>query len=898
MKLISATIENYRIHKSRRIDFDDARTLIGEPNECGKSTLVEAIHRTLFFRHSAGGEVQADMTSSIHGGTPTVELDFEAEGKRYHLRKEFGGTKGRVTLNTGSEQGLSGDEAESELARLLGTGGPISGRGAAGQLNTQWSHLWIWQGNSASNPADRLGDVSASLIDRLQESGGAVALQSALDGKLAAEVSDRLNAIYSGRGARAGSAEKLAESAKAEAAQAVESARERVEATRRDAERVVQAEQEIARHTASLDGLREQVQALQTKLKTVEVLQAELKDRQREYDVADQKWANLDKADKRIQALSRDAEALRLRLEPEKERIEATRKAMAEAVAKRHRTQAELDKAGESVEDARLLKEYAGLLVDRFRCERDLASREATLKSVRKTQASLEKSKRQLARLPEIETRDLTTLRKLEQAVIQARSTLEAIATDIEIIASEGPVTLNDEALEVGNRRAIDEPSELSLGNARLRIIPGGGKGLEEARQNLATTEEKLREKLQSFVLDSVEAAGTALTERDSLKAEIRAQEKQLETLDHEQTLKEHERLGHERESLNAKREALAEKVVSPPGQPTSLDQAEQLADDCETAYRKVRESMAEKRSSVTTSVKRAGKLEEDLARQSKAHQESADTLSGMLTELRVLRETHGSDDHRAEALQSASQSRQAAEQHLQATCSRLQALDPEQLKADKDRLERSEQETTKALQQARDDRSGAQGRLATDGREDPQEALAIAEARLETAREAHEREVRIREALQLLNDTFAREQASLSEQFSQPLADRITVYLQALFGKEARAKVTFQDNQLAGIKLLRDSTTGAFSFDALSGGTREQVGAAVRLAIAEILAASHGGCLPVVFDDSFAYSDPDRVQELQRMLDQAARNGLQVIILSCNPADYAALGARHVAIG
>ena len=80
-----------------------------------------------------------------------------------------------------------------------------------------------------------------------------------------------------------------------------------------------------------------------------------------------------------------------------------------------------------------------------------------------------------------------------------------------------------------------------------------------------------------------------------------------------------------------------------------------------------------------------------------------------------------------------------------------------------------------------------------------------------------------------------------------------------------------------------------------LSGGAKEQTAAAVRLAMAEVLAGDYGGRLPVVFDDAFAYSDPERVNQLQRMLDLAATRGLQVIVLTCNPADYASLGARTI---
>jgi hypothetical protein len=103
---------------------------------------------------------------------------------------------------------------------------------------------------------------------------------------------------------------------------------------------------------------------------------------------------------------------------------------------------------------------------------------------------------------------------------------------------------------------------------------------------------------------------------------------------------------------------------------------------------------------------------------------------------------------------------------------------------------------------------------------------------------------------------------------------------------------VQFEGSTFRGIRLQR-GTFGAFDFLTLSGGAKEQLAAAVRLAIAEIVAQDHGGCLPVVFDDAFAYSDPKRVETLQGMLDLAAERGLQVIVLTCNPSDYAGLGAK-----
>ena len=93
-----------------------------------------------------------------------------------------------------------------------------------------------------------------------------------------------------------------------------------------------------------------------------------------------------------------------------------------------------------------------------------------------------------------------------------------------------------------------------------------------------------------------------------------------------------------------------------------------------------------------------------------------------------------------------------------------------------------------------------------------------------------------------------------------------------------------------------------SFEFDDLSGGTREQVAAACRLAMAEVLARTTNntgeetaGCLPMVFDDAFVNSDPERIKAVQRVLYLGARRGLQIIVLSCNPRDYDQFAAKRV---
>lgn len=185
---------------------------------------------------------------------------------------------------------------------------------------------------------------------------------------------------------------------------------------------------------------------------------------------------------------------------------------------------------------------------------------------------------------------------------------------------------------------------------------------------------------------------------------------------------------------------------------------------------------------------------------------------------------------------------------------------------------------------------------LAQDGSSDPHAELALAVATESQAREARGRMEQNAEAIALLDASFATEQEAVASQFAGPLRSRVAAYLHCLFGSKAAVQLDFTSEALGGFGLERFvQNTGAFAFDTLSGGAREQVSAALRLGVADVLAAGHHGYPPVLFDDAFAYSDPSRLEGLQRMLDLAAERGLQVIVLSCNPRDCDRLGATQV---
>jgi hypothetical protein len=143
---------------------------------------------------------------------------------------------------------------------------------------------------------------------------------------------------------------------------------------------------------------------------------------------------------------------------------------------------------------------------------------------------------------------------------------------------------------------------------------------------------------------------------------------------------------------------------------------------------------------------------------------------------------------------------------------------------------------------------------------------------------------------LNLLLQTFEQEQAQLSESYSAPLADSLEAYLRCFTKAPSRLGLRFDPRQgFVDLDWQRDSGV-AWGFDDLSGGTRELLAAAVRLAMAEVLAPAYDGVLPVLFDDAFTNVDPSRWSALNAMLQRARERGVQVLLLSCDPNFSAAI--------
>lgn len=885
MRLISLTVRNYRAHREQRVEFDAERTLIGGPNESGKSTLMEAAHRALFLKAKGKTELHQSMNSITHPGHPEVELEFTLHGQRYQIHKIFSGAKGVTKLTQSGGKTWLDIEAEETLSALLGTE-PLGGAGAANKIRALWAHLWIWQGDSGADPVQQANAERSTLMQRLQTHGGAAVMQSELDARVIEQISTQVNDLFTLAGeARVNtdlSRARMAEKEAVEAESQAQSNLTKLQQTVRDHD---QATADLAAAETTLSGLTAQQQELETRHLNISQLRRDQDDQIRQLNEAQRSHEGLLKTHETLLGLQVKLDTLRTRHQPRQ--IELSRLQAEETQARREVESAEQEarSAEEALQSARAqhdLHQAQIQLVSKKADQARLQDRAQKLQTLRQALTNLEK---QLAALPLVDASILRHLQTRERESANAQATLKGMATGLEILHSDLPIRLNGAEISPGSPVILTEDSEIHIGTGtRLRIRPGGGTSLAEARRVADEAQHALQQSLQKIGIQTFAEAATIQTQRLQHQAELKEVQAEMNGLGADSLPAELQ--ASERDLAASEAEVqrrLAALPTSTTHAPLGLEPLSQIERRHQTA-RFQREA----------ALKRHQETLNSLTQKQESFRLEKDDIHTLELRLTLLTEQHGQEISRLSALQSAHDEVSAQQSRLNAIDQQLASLQPDQISAERDRLTRVWQMQTAKRESALAQLTSAATLLRQDGSHDPVATLALAKARTQSAQEQRAAIERRSSALQLLHRLFQDQQQQLADQFTRPLAERVSLYLQRLFGSQAQVSVLMNGTDFGQLGLTRGSQ-GALDFHTLSGGAREQVAAAFRLAMAEILAEAQDGCLPMIFDDAFAHSDPARVQALQRMLDLGAARGLQIIVLTCNPADYSALGAREL---
>jgi DNA repair exonuclease SbcCD ATPase subunit len=768
----------------------------------------------------------------------------------------------------------------------------VGSRQAGSQLPLRWAHLWVPQGRSGVDPLESGGDAYdlESLLDQL-ESGGAAVLQSPRDQQVAAALEEALAENFSQRGVRKNSPLWLRQQRAEETRHALREAEERLAATEGAAEELAAIEARLRQ--------RRQEELPQLVLRRGAAVEAAEQAAALRRAIEQQRQA-LEPRRLRLEGLI----AIRREMEQAAERVSVLERQQAEAAAARQRLQqqwgdlerrrAEAEAAHRRLEAQRQAITERGMLlqklVEQARCREDLARLQGDLARQQRQAAALDKIATELQGLAPVGEAELRRLRQLETTVRQAEARLEALAAGVELVRADRPVWLGGVPLEPGSERRVEEVTELDLGEGVLvRIRPGGGTALPEGRARLERSRAELAAVLAQLGAASLEVAEAAARRRTELEQQRRVLQGTVPAAADDELLRQLQRgearsreLEEELAALAAVRQDL-EAEAPLPGEREELEQRHRGLQATWSATNAALRTCAAELAAATADLER---LREEAGGSETRLAELGAELATRREGLAGLRQEHGEPAALAAAERQLQQELAGGagaireqEAQLAAMAADAAGLDPAVLETRIQQLEEECRGLTAELGAARQ-------RVASLSAGDPHAALERARGVAEEAAEELATIERLVEAQQLLRDLFASARADLSQRYSGPLARAVEHYLAPLLPPGAACQLEYDATKgFCGLRLRRGGET--YGFAELSGGMREQLAAALRLAMADVLRGGHDGCLPLIFDDAFTNSDPQRIEVVKRMLAMAVERGLQVIVLSCDPEAY-----------
>ncbi|MBZ5585504.1 MAG: hypothetical protein LAQ30_25555, partial [Acidobacteriia bacterium] len=184
---------------------------------------------------------------------------------------------------------------------------------------------------------------------------------------------------------------------------------------------------------------------------------------------------------------------------------------------------------------------------------------------------------------------------------------------------------------------------------------------------------------------------------------------------------------------------------------------------------------------------------------------------------------------------------------------------------------------------------SREEGALAEAAAEGPYDAMAAAEEQVSALSRDFAREQSRMNAVELLWKTVRDCRTKAVEAVAEPIETAATAMLYRIAGGRL-GRIRLGDGFVP--ENLAISSAGApVALSDVSGGEREQIFLATRLALADVLAREERQL--ALLDDVLTATDTGRMARILRLLEESAEK-VQVVILTCHPERYAALdGAK-----
>ncbi|WP_025597560.1 AAA family ATPase [Burkholderia sp. WSM2230] len=867
MKLQSIAIQEFKQFTGRLFidDLQPGLNLFVGPNEAGKSTIAEAV-RAVFLERYKASHLKDLLPWGKASGQPSVEVSFDLDGVACRLSKQFV-TRPRCELKIG--QSVFGeDEAEDRLAALLGFSRPARGPLKAENAGVP-GLLWVQQGGT-QDMRDSTGHAAQYLRDALSQLSGS--RESAGEDALIAVVQRELRQLLTARTQK--STGPLAE---AEAALSALSA-ERDDLVRQRE----QFEENIARLAAQQeafdDAERKRPWALHDEKA---VLAQQRADAAADLERNVQGLVQALKVSEAELALSLQREQAAVELETavarERQQLDAARANVSAAETEHAQAASRVAQLEQASADANRALELANAAVSAADLRSQIGLHRAELERLQaaigaasEAHGALVEATRAAAAL-EIDEAKLKQLAALDASLTVLRARTEAAMTRIEYRLN-GAITVGDAPVSGAGVLRVDEEKRIGLGElGELRVVPGVS-DLPARLSELAALEAQHAQLLQALGVSSLAEAELRREQWRALVAQQKSHAKVLEA----HAPQGIDALRAASASASARLQAASERLAGLPDVSAALplDEARRRAEFAHAAWesaRKLLNDAAEKRS---TGIATAESLALQLQRKEAQLSDAAFCRDRAQWQAKIVEQRV-----QVEAL---AKQREGRERELEAVRLDDPAAEAKRYRASAELARQEQHERQVRIAHLR-------SQLETVGASGLGERLAALEAKIEQATRRKD-ELSLRAgALSLLDEVLVAERDAAVAQLRAPLTERLGHYLKRIFPQSTLAL----GDDLSPATL--DRYGRADTLEALSFGTREQLGILTRLAYADLLKASGRPTL-LMLDDAAVHTDAARRDAIKRaLLDAASRH--QILVFTCHPELWDDLGVRQRAI-
>ncbi len=841
--------------------------VIAGPNEMGKSTIFRALDVAFRWPHDSERTVAKDLEPNT-GGAPLIEVEFEAAGTLWRLRKRYLAQKSAELLDLGGAMRLlRGSDAEAKLASLL-----------AGRLDRKplLSLLWVGQQQSLNLPDLANNDVAGG-VGRLIEDAIADAAGQGTARRVRAAVALALKGLVSkvNRKPAANTAYKAAVDA-----------RDRAHA---ELERATAAAQAAATRLVQLKGLHARAAVLNAPeaVAARERALADLRMRHEDARRTDEavKRADLDVAAKAAarDRIAADLGAMRVAIEEARRLqsrfVELSAELTTAAAARTETAAALADLQAQMAHVRARAAELQALLGAHDRAARqraaadaaaDLARRLDGIRSTQQRNAAIDRELREEAVTPEI----LVSLRSLQGEIDRQEARLAAGLPRVRIDYAAGAVgRISSAGMPIGASGELAPAQTLVLdiaGVGRITVAAPAAAAAEDQVSALAAARQAMHATLDAIKAEGIAAAETRLQARQKLSAERHA-------LLHRMRDDAPDGIAALEQRLDL---AMADAAASGPEEPVPTQSREVLVLDLATVSAALNsQETAEHtmQAAVLEASTRHARLDSEFEATRARLREVEAVLPAPVERSSTLEGLAKQQDETEAALNAALRERSAWVGGQVTPAARAE------LAASITTAERAGLDFERQRQQIALDQKGVQSALERDRQDGVEAAATEAAAAFEEAEarvSAFRREV---DELLLLERLLDAEAAGSRQRQLAPVVTRLQAY-----AREVVPGATFELGEALRVTgLVRGGQ--AIMADRLSGGTEEQIQILVRLAYARLL-ADRGDPLPVLLDDALVYADESRHLTMLSTLAMAATQH-QVIMLTCHPERLRHLG-------